>query len=54
MNTDYARLQMVNQQVRGWNVYDEGVLHMLKALPREHFVPPGYAALAFEIGRAHV
>jgi protein-L-isoaspartate(D-aspartate) O-methyltransferase len=47
MNTDYARLQMVNQQVRGWNVYDEDVLDMLKKLPREHFVPEGYAALAF-------
>lgn len=47
MNIDYARLQMVNQQVRGWNVYDEDVLAMLKTLPREDFVPPGYEALAF-------
>ena len=47
MNTEYARLQMVNQQVRGWNVYDERVLDMLKALPREHFVPANYASLAF-------
>ena len=47
MNTEYARLQMVNQQVRGWNVYDEHVLDMLRDLPREHFVPPGYDALAF-------
>lgn len=47
MNTDYARLQMVNQQVRGWNVYDADVLAMLRELPREHFVPQGYEALAF-------
>ncbi len=47
MNTDYARLQMVNQQVRGWNVYDEDVLAMLKELPREHFVPAEFASLAF-------
>ena len=47
MNTDYARLQMVNQQVRGWNVYDEDVLEMLRTLPREDFVPQGYASLAF-------
>lgn len=47
MNTDFARLQMVNQQVRGWNVYDEDVLDMLKALPREDFVPTAYASLAF-------
>jgi len=47
MKTDYARLQMVNQQVRGWNVYDETVLEMLRMLPREAFVPPGYETLAF-------
>ena len=47
MNTDFARLQMVNQQVRGWNVYDEDVLDMLKTLPRERFVPAGYEMLAF-------
>ena len=47
MNTDYARLQMVNQQVRGWNVYDENVLKMLMELPREHFVPAEFSALAF-------
>ena len=47
MNTDYARLQMVNQQVRGWNVYDENVLAMLRKLPREDYVPEGYESLAF-------
>ena len=47
MNIDYARLQMVNQQVRGWNVYDEEVLEMLRTLPREDFVPQGYEPLAF-------
>ncbi len=47
MNIDYARLQMVNQQVRGWNVYDEDVLEMLRALPREDFVSQGYESLAF-------
>ena len=47
MNTDYARLQMVNQQVRGWNVYDEDVLAMLRKLPREDFVPAGFETLAF-------
>lgn len=47
MNIDYARLQMVNQQVRGWNVYDEDVLAMLRTLPREDFVPQGYEPLAF-------
>jgi protein-L-isoaspartate(D-aspartate) O-methyltransferase len=47
MNTDFARLQMVNQQVRGWNVYDEHVLTTLREVPRERFVPTGYESLAF-------
>jgi len=47
MNIDYARRQMVNQQVRGWNVYDEDVLSVLQELPRERFVPTAYQALAF-------
>jgi protein-L-isoaspartate(D-aspartate) O-methyltransferase len=47
MKTDYARQQMVNQQVRGWNVYDEHVLDTLRETPREHFVPAGYETLAF-------
>jgi len=56
MNIDFARLQMVNQQVRGWNVYDEEVLSMLQNLPRERFMPSGFEALAFadtEIGIGH-
>ena len=47
MDRDYARLQMINQQVRGWNVYDERVLDMLRELPREEFVPAGFEHLAF-------
>lgn len=47
MNTEFARRQMVEQQVRGWNVYDDDVLQMLKDLPREQFVPEAYKSLAF-------
>jgi protein-L-isoaspartate(D-aspartate) O-methyltransferase len=47
MNIDFARLQMVDQQVRGWNVYDEDVLATLRELPRETFVPDEFQALAF-------
>ena len=47
MNIDFARQQMVNQQVRGWNVYDEDVLATLREVPREQFVPPEYKSLAF-------
>jgi len=47
MNIDYARRQMVHQQVRGWNVYDEDVLSVLQEVPRERFVPADYATMAF-------
>ncbi len=47
MNTDFARRQMVEQQVRAWDVYDERVLNVFKDVPREAFVPDGFEALAF-------
>ena len=47
MNIDFARQQMVNQQVRGWNVYDEQVLAALAEVPRERFVPARFETLAF-------
>lgn len=47
MNIDYARQQMVQQQVRGWEVLDETVLGVLAEVPREHFVPDAYRSLAF-------
>ena len=47
MDTDYARQQMVEQQVRAWDVLDPEVLQVLKDIPREQFVPTGYESLAF-------
>lgn len=47
MNTDFARQQMINQQVRAWDVLDEHVLTCLNEVPRERFVPEGFEALAF-------
>jgi protein-L-isoaspartate(D-aspartate) O-methyltransferase len=47
MDTLAARQQMVDQQVRTWEVLDPAVLAALAAVPREVFVPPAYAALAF-------
>ncbi|MDJ0701369.1 MAG: protein-L-isoaspartate O-methyltransferase [Woeseiaceae bacterium] len=47
MNTDFARLQMVEQQVRAWDVFDPAVLEVLASVPREQFVPAGFEALAF-------
>jgi protein-L-isoaspartate(D-aspartate) O-methyltransferase len=47
MNIDFARQQMVEQQVRAWDVLDQNVLNGLIEVPREMFVPDGFAALAF-------
>ena len=47
MNTDFARQQMVEQQVRAWDVLDADILNVLKDVPREQFVPSGFEALAF-------
>ena len=41
------REQMVNQQVRAWDVLDEAVLATLRRLPRERFVPELYRDAAF-------
>lgn len=45
--TEAARRQMIDQQVRAWDVLDERVLETLAAVPREQFVPEAYRAVAF-------
>ncbi|MGH8396669.1 MAG: protein-L-isoaspartate O-methyltransferase family protein [Gammaproteobacteria bacterium] len=47
MDTQFARYQMVTQQVRAWDVLDLRVLAVFDALPREQFVPELYRKLAF-------
>jgi protein-L-isoaspartate(D-aspartate) O-methyltransferase len=47
MNIDFARQQMIDQQVRAWTVLDSAVLDVLSAVPREDFVPQPYESLAF-------
>jgi protein-L-isoaspartate(D-aspartate) O-methyltransferase len=47
MNKDFARQQMIEQQVRAWDVLDGVVLAGLKKVQRELFVPEGFEALAF-------
>ena len=42
-----ARRQMVDQQIRTWEVLDPRVLEVLAEVPREAFVPPEYRELAF-------
>jgi protein-L-isoaspartate(D-aspartate) O-methyltransferase len=45
--TEAARRQMIDQQVRTWEVRDARVLDALAAVPRERFVPEAYRAVAF-------
>ncbi len=47
MNFEQARTNMVEQQIRTWDVLDQDVLDLLYAVPREDFVPVAYRALAF-------
>src|ERR1700681_768777 len=47
MDTLAARLQMVDQQIRTWEVIDPRVLDAWSAVRREAFVPPEYRELAF-------
>jgi protein-L-isoaspartate(D-aspartate) O-methyltransferase len=42
-----ARQQMVDQQIRTWEVLDPRVLDVFSLVPREAFVPPEYRELAF-------
>jgi len=47
MDTLTARRQMVDQQIRTWEVLDPRVLDVLSEIPREAFVPTAYRDLAF-------
>jgi protein-L-isoaspartate(D-aspartate) O-methyltransferase len=47
MNFEHARFNMVEQQVRPWEVLDTQVLELLESVHREDFVPVRYRKLAF-------
>jgi len=47
MNLEQARANMVEQQIRTWEVLDQDVLDLLYVVPREEFVPPQHGELAF-------
>ncbi len=44
---ELARFNMIEQQVRPWDVLDQRVLDTMKRIPREDFVPERYHSLAF-------
>ena len=47
MNVEQARFNMIEQQIRPWEVLDANVLALLGTVRREDFVPPAMRALAF-------
>jgi protein-L-isoaspartate(D-aspartate) O-methyltransferase len=51
MNFEQARFNMVEQQVRPWEVLDFGVLDLLMSVRREEFVPEAYKSLALSEGQ---
>ncbi len=46
-SVEAARRQMVDQQVRAWDVLDDRILDTMVAVPRERFVPPAFRDVAF-------
>lgn len=47
LDIELARNNMLEQQIRPWDVLDQRVLDVIKQVPREHFVPEQYKNLAF-------
>lgn len=47
MNIEQARFNMIEQQIRPWDVLDPSVLSLLAVVRRESFVPEACKALAF-------
>ena len=46
-NIEQARINMIEQQIRPWDVLDQTVLDVMAETPRESFVPERYRNLAF-------
>ncbi len=44
---EQARFNMVQQQIRPWEVLDRRVLEVMQQIPRHHFVPEAYRGLAY-------
>jgi protein-L-isoaspartate(D-aspartate) O-methyltransferase len=47
MNIEQARFNMIEQQIRPWDVLDNSILHLLANVKREDFCPLAHKALAF-------
>jgi protein-L-isoaspartate(D-aspartate) O-methyltransferase len=47
MDIEQARFNMIEQQIRPWEVLDQDVLNLLSIVKRENFVPAAYRNIAF-------
>ena len=47
MNLEQARTNMIDQQIRSWEVLDSRALDVLREIPREEFVPTRHRKIAF-------
>jgi protein-L-isoaspartate(D-aspartate) O-methyltransferase len=47
MNVEQARFNMIEQQIRPWDVLDSSILSLLSVVRREDFVPAAHQSLAF-------
>jgi protein-L-isoaspartate(D-aspartate) O-methyltransferase len=47
MNIEQARFNMIEQQIRPWDVLDQGVLSLLAIVHREDYVPAAWRSMAF-------
>jgi protein-L-isoaspartate(D-aspartate) O-methyltransferase len=47
MNIEQARFNMIEQQIRTWEVLDDAILSLLSVVKREDFVPAAYRSMAF-------
>ncbi|KNZ32143.1 MAG: protein-L-isoaspartate O-methyltransferase [Methylibium sp. NZG] len=47
MNIEQARFNMIEQQIRPWEVLDQSVLSLLSVVKREDFTPAAYRGMAF-------
>ncbi|MBI5450311.1 MAG: protein-L-isoaspartate O-methyltransferase [Gammaproteobacteria bacterium] len=47
MEFELARFNMIEQQIRPWEVLNQDVLSLMQSIPREAFVPESYRSLAY-------
>ena len=47
MDLEKARFNMIEQQIRPWDVLDDTILGLLQRIKREEYVPEAYRAMAF-------